>query len=378
MKPTFSIKSLSNGKEYAADWSEILEDLSISDQSDGKVDTLRVLLSDIGQTLEVPSRGDKIRVGIGEDGVLLLVGIYVIDEIGLEGPPCQIEIVGKALPLDNAAGWAAMQTRRSRSWDNITLGKLVAGIAAEHGLTPAVAPELASVTVPHIDQTSESNVSLLTRVARTYDGIFKVTSGKIVLASTNGGSMSGTAMPDLAVKYGIGMRYKCKFVQSTDFGCVKTEYHDLNTGETKAVISGIEAPSSKVFRDSTMQPDAATAKHRAKSRLKGFKKGSHGLSLDLPGLWQATCQQGVQTTGFRPEINGKWIIKKVEFCLSRSAGLRTRLDCEVPGSATGTAQPLGGIVPAGAPLGEADGSDDPDAPDTGEEHDSTEPTVTDS
>jgi len=378
MTPAFKIVSLGNGQNYADDWSSILEDLSVSNQSDGKADILRVLLSDTAGTLSVPSKGDKVKVALGEDGNLLWIGIYVIDEIGIEGPPDKIEIVGKACPFDDAAGWAAMQTRRSRSWDNITLGQLVAGIAAEHGLTPAVASELQNVTVSHIDQTSESNINLLARLARTYDAVFKPASGRLVFATTNGGAISGSAMPALAIVRGAGMRFKCKFVQSTDFACVKTEYHDLNTGETKAVQSGIESQSAKVYRDAAMQPDEATAKHRAKSRLKGFKKGSHGLALDLPGIWQATCQQSVQASGFRPEVNGQWIVKKVEFNLSRSTGLRTRLDCEAPGTATGTAQTLGGIVPASAPLDNADGSDDVETPNDGEEQDNTEPTETDS
>ncbi len=78
------------------------------------------------------------------------------------------------------------------------------------------------------------------------------------------------------------------------------------------------------------QPDEGSAKAAAEAALKDHNRGSRTVSLDLPGLWPVTAEQRVTLAGFRAEMNGPWIAKRVEITLSKQGGLRTRLDLEDP------------------------------------------------
>jgi len=71
---------------------------------------------------------------------------------------------------------------KTRSWDATTLGKLVETIAGEHGYTPKVDPELGAIPIPHLDQTAESDMALLTRLAAKHDAVAKPVAGFLVLA----------------------------------------------------------------------------------------------------------------------------------------------------------------------------------------------------
>ena len=68
---------------------------------------------------------------------------------------------------DPAKGKRDFQTQKTRSWPvNTTIGAMVSKMAGEHGMTPATSPELANVQLPHIDQSAESDINLLVRLAK--------------------------------------------------------------------------------------------------------------------------------------------------------------------------------------------------------------------
>ncbi|XHF80608.1 hypothetical protein R3J30_02130 [Xylella fastidiosa subsp. multiplex] len=50
-------------------------------------------------------------------------------------------------------------------------------MAAEHGMTWAISPSLTGVALPHIDQTEESDINVLLRLAQRYDAIAKPAGG---------------------------------------------------------------------------------------------------------------------------------------------------------------------------------------------------------
>lgn len=337
-RPTFSI--INKGVEKSGDYAPILEELVLTDSTTEKADAIKIKISDIGNRIELPTKGEKITVSIGQDGTMTRTGIYVIDGVRLVGPPDIIEITGAACPFSDADTLTAMQSRKSRSWDNITLGQLVSGIAGEHGLTAAVSSEFAPVNVPHVDQTAESDNNLLTRMARLYGAVFKPTFQKLVFTRGGEGNTStGAPVGTLAIARGIGMKYDATFSKRTNFTGAKVCYHDCDAGETGDFTAGLNDDEKKLYREGKLEASAPQAKAKAWSKLRELKRGSQIVTVDLPGCWKATAEQKVSLTGWRKEINGIWIAKKVVFTLTRGAGWRTKIDCEIPvAPSSGTAE----------------------------------------
>lgn len=82
-----------------------------------------------------------------------------------------------------------------------------------------------------------------------------------------------------------------------------------------------------------LYPDEESAIAAAEAAITNNNRGSRVVSLDLPGLWPVSAEQRVVLAGFRSEMNGPWIAKRVEVSLSKGQGLRTRIDFEDPDAA---------------------------------------------
>ncbi len=233
MRPAFSV--VSKGKEYAQDLAPILLDLTVIDQSNEEADTFSLTVSDIGGKIALPEDGAVVEIGVGLGGQIVKLGSFVVDEVSLAGPPDTITISGKSAAFVATEGWRSIKTRKSRSWDNITIGDLVKGIAGEHGVEAVVAPEMASITLPHLDQTDESDLNLLTRMARKYGAIFKPTHGKLVFAPGNGAAASGAEMAGVTITRGKGMVFTARLSSRTTHKRAKAKYHDNKSGKTEVV-----------------------------------------------------------------------------------------------------------------------------------------------
>jgi phage protein D len=335
MTPYFTVFNAGQNRDYSA----ILLELYLTDESKEKSDSVSFRLSDVGGVIALPKKGEMIQVSIGQDGQAVKQGQYVVDDVDIEGPPDSITVSGSACPFQNASSWIAMQTRRTRSWDNITLGTLVQGIAAEHGLQAACDPALASIAITHLDQTRESNMNLLTRQARLYAGVFKPVNGTLAISAFGtGNTVAGAAMPVVNIARAPGMKSQCKISKKLDFDDARASYVDVANGKTTTVnaagqtVTDASVGTTKVHHDNHTQPDAMRALSVAKSKLRSFKSGSCTLHLDLPGAtWAVTAEQQVNLTGWRPEVSGLWITKRVEIRLDRQSGLRTIIECETPG-----------------------------------------------
>jgi hypothetical protein len=335
--PYFQIQTVGTGANGTngpwQDYSGIMLDLMVTDESKEHSDQFEVKLSDAGNHIILPQRGQQVLIQIGQDGKALKSAMYVIDEVDIEGPPDVIQIRGSACPFANAQTLTAMQTRRSRSWDNITLGSLVQGMAAEHGLTAAVDSSLSETQVDHVDQTDESNMNFLVRMARRYGAVFKPVKGALALAAIGGGMGlgSGAALPVVPITRGPGMKWRCAISKRADFDGVQTSATDVPGGGSTDASAGSTGTGSKVFRDATKHPSLDVAQRAAKSKLRFFKMGSCALELNLPGCLAVSAEQKLQLTGWRPEVSGAWVAKKITVTLSKNAGLRTLIECETPG-----------------------------------------------
>jgi phage protein D len=77
---------------------------------------------------------------------------------------------------------------------------MVTRIAAEHGLLPKVSEALGAVSVIHLDQNEESDLHLLTRLARESGAVAKPVAGYLLFVSRGEAkSASGRELPTIKV-----------------------------------------------------------------------------------------------------------------------------------------------------------------------------------
>nr|WP_250114055.1 contractile injection system protein, VgrG/Pvc8 family [Escherichia coli] len=70
--------------------------------------------------------------------------------------------------------------KREVSWHDVTVERVVSAIAHRYGLKPQISEMLMDIEIDHADQTEESDMSFLTRMAEMLGAITTVKSGNLL------------------------------------------------------------------------------------------------------------------------------------------------------------------------------------------------------
>lgn len=201
--PEFRVSA--NAADITAAIKDRLISLRLTDEMGFQSDMLQIVLSDHdpAKPIQKPPKGAELEVWLGYDGQVERMGMFVADEVETAGWPRTMTIRARAAAYEQTPkGKTDLQTQKVRSWPGLTkLGDMVSKIAKEHGMQPAVAKSLASITLPHLDQTEESDISFLVRVLKQYDAVVKPSGGKLTVAKRGESqTVSGDAMPTITLK----------------------------------------------------------------------------------------------------------------------------------------------------------------------------------
>lgn len=319
MTPAYRIAV--NGKNITDTVSPLLVSLSINDEAGLKSDQVTLTLDDRDQQIEAPNTGAKMKVAIGylETG-LIEQGEYTVDEVTAEGPPDALIIRAKAADMGGD-----MKAPREKSWHLTTLGGIIKAVAETHKLTPVIPEELASIAVPHADQT-ESDYQFLTRLAAENGATFKVANGRLVFAKRlSGKAASGQSLPAITIERQQVSSFSATISDRQRYKSVKAFWHDKLTAERIPVTIGEGFPQYSITDQTFPTADEATA--AAKSKLDAMTSTADAVSLQMPGRADVFAEQPVKISGFKRKIDGDYVAVSVRHNMSRS-GFTTAVELE--------------------------------------------------
>lgn len=321
-RPDFSLSA--DGNDITTVIQKNLISLTLTDNAGSESDRLAITVS-LPDSVATPKKGAVLRLGLGFNGELIDKGQYVVDEVTSSGPPRRVQIVANAAPMDNRKQPGSLQTQKTRSFDDVTLGDLVKIVASDHGLVPRINSELDSIKITHVDQVGESDMNLLTRLAKRYGAVSKPANGYwLFLKEGEGKSASGKALTSITIQPHQVTTWQCRFSSRNDVRRVVATYHDLESGDTKEVSTGIGEPE---FRIVFKYPNYEEAEAAVLARAKSVKSGSDTLDVTMPArssLMALVAEGHVSLDGFGDVEDGNWRLKSVEWSLSES-GLQLRL-----------------------------------------------------
>ncbi len=319
--PAFRIQA--DGADITTQIKTRLLSLRISDEAGMTSDSLELTLDDRGGTLELPRTGANLRVYLGyEQSGLSDMGAYTVDELDLQGPPLTMSIRARAADFRQA-----FKAPKTRTWHDTTLGEIVETVARENGYQPRISVALARIRIAHVDQTDESDIHLVTRLARQYDATAKPTGGALVFVEK--GSLvtpTGKAMPKIRLSARDLKNWRATLPERGKYPAVKAQYHDRDQAKRVSVTSGSGEP---VFTLKRTYPDAAQAEHAAAAKLAAFDRGLATLSLTLPGRPELAAESALVLSGVRSGVDGTWAMTRVEHRLDAS-GYVCDVEAEVP------------------------------------------------
>lgn len=286
-------------------------------------DQLDLTVSDHDGILALPRHGVTVDVSLGWDTTgLTSMGTFTVDEIEHSGTPDKLVIRARSAKLASA-----IREKRVQSWHQLTVGSLVDQLAGRNGLTPRVAPSLASIMVDHIDQTSESDLNILTRIGKLYDAVATVKAGYLLFAPIGAGiSANGHAFPTVRLTRADGDHHRYHVADRDAYTGVRAHWHSVGAAKKQSVIAG-NKKTLKTLR--TVYATEADAMHSAKAEWQRVQRGIATFALDLArGRADLYPEIPVRVSGFKPDIDATaWLASRVEHKLD-SAGFTTSIECE--------------------------------------------------
>ncbi len=310
------------------DISDLLRDrllaLNISDRAGVESDTVEIHLDDRDARIALPPKEAKLEVSLGyEEEGLVGMGVYTVDEIELEGPPDTLIIRAKGADM-----LGGLKEQKTRSWDDVALGDLVATVAAEHGLKARVGERLRTVRVSHLDQTGESDLHFLTRLAKDYGAIAKPAGAFLLFVPRGEGkSAAGKPVPHVTLRREDTRDHRVTLADRGKYGGVVANWCDTDAGTRTPVQVGWGKPLYTLRHD---YPDADAAKAAARAEFEALNQGLATASLTLsPGNPMLSAEGRLTLKGFRSGVDREWIATRVDHELSDS-GYTTRVEAETP------------------------------------------------
>ncbi|MFC7332737.1 contractile injection system protein, VgrG/Pvc8 family [Rhodocista pekingensis] len=313
---------LADGADITARMRDRLLRLTLTDEAGIASDTLEVELDNRDGALALPRTGAELSLSLGWAGQgLTPMGLFTVDEVRSSGPVRTLTIAAKAADVR-----ASYKAPRTRSWHDTTLGDLVRSVAGSHGLVPAVAPGLASIPVPHLDQTAESDMALLTRLARDHDAVAKPANGRLVFVPRGEAkTVSGRSLPPASLSPEDGITsWTATLSDRGRYGAVTAHWHDPSTAERRSVTVGGDEPTLTLPH---AFPTEDAARRAAAAKLAALSRGTARLRLTCPADLTLAAEVRLTVSGLDAAADGTWTITKATHTLS-GAGFTTEIEAE--------------------------------------------------
>jgi phage protein D len=310
-----------NGRDITASLVGRLISINLTDNRGMEADQLDIQLSDHDGLLAIPPRQAVVRLWLGwSDTGLVDKGSYTVDEVEHSGAPDTLNIRARSADLGTG-----MARKRERSWHAQTLGDIVRAIAVEYGLNPLIEVALAAIGLPHLDQTSESDLNLITRIAREHDAIASIKAGRLLFLPTGAStSASGLTLPHISLTRADGDQHRYQEADRDSYTGAKASYYDSKSAQRLEAIAGTDE-NAKALRHTYANRDSAL--RAARAEWQRLQRGSATLSYTLAkGRPELIPELTYSLTGIKAEIGAIiWLGGNVSHSFSTEA-FTTSLD----------------------------------------------------
>ncbi|ENT7588752.1 contractile injection system protein, VgrG/Pvc8 family [Escherichia coli] len=239
--------------------------------------------------------------------------------------------------------------KREVSWHDVTVERVVSAIAHRYGLKPQISEMLMDIEIDHADQTEESDMSFLTRMAEMLGAITTVKSGNLLFIMPGGGvNAQGQPLPSFAITRSSSDRHQFRIADREAYTGVRAYWLDLNYGKKKKVsVKRRKPPKPKKEKSSSREGDymegaegnvfvlrktyqnEQAARRAAAAKWQQLQRGAASFSITLArGRAELYPEMHGTVTGFKSDIdNQDWIIAKAEHTIDNS-GFTTQLELE--------------------------------------------------
>ena len=324
-----------NNKPLNALISSRILSVTVTDNRANEADELSIVLDDSDGALELPKRGVKLncKMGfVGED--IHDKGDFVVDETEWSGTPDLITVKASSANFKSK-----IKEAKSKSYHRKKFGEIASEVAKNHELTLVMTADLKAINLAHVDQTNESDLNLLQRLAKQNGAEMAVKKDRLLIFKAGSAkTASGKNLPAITLTRNDGDQFRySEQDRESDYTGVSAGYQDLGKATRKRVTSGSPEKrgggndsntKTKVIKGTFASK--AEAQRAADAKMAEIKRQMAKFSITTAyGIPEISTESPVKLDGFKTEINKlKWIVEKATHSYAKSGGLTTQLELE--------------------------------------------------
>lgn len=304
--------------------------LTLTDNKGMEADQLDIEIDDSDGQVEIPRRGVKLTLALGWAGRPLTdKGVFVVDEVSHQGAPDKLTISARSADLR-----AGLRTQKEKSWHAQALGEIVTAIARANQLKPVISAKFMTLQVGHVDQSNESDMAFLTRLAKSNGAVATVKAGKLLFfAEGKATTASGKPLTPVFIDRSDGDQHEWSESDRESYTGVTAQWQDKKTGKKTSETAGSK-DNVKTLRH--VYVSAKNARRAAFAELRKLASASSNLKMTLAiGRPDLFPEMLVIFSGFKSMIGDTtWIINRLTHRLDDS-GLTTGVEATAHVSSVG-------------------------------------------
>lgn len=317
-----------NGKDVSSDLTPYLEQVNYTDRVIGESDEISITLDNTDGKWGAewyPTKGDKIRLKMGWDDLLVDCGEFTIDELELSGPPSIVQLKGIATWVTSA-----MRTRASKAHETKTLKQIVQAYAAKHGLTHVGTIE--TIQIARETQHQETDLQFLKRLADEYGFSFGIRGKQLVFDSIY---KMEDGLPVMELDLESFKQYSFRDKTEGTYKKASVKYQNPKDGKVvSATVNRVENKDGVAFNEiasadelvvhsKAENPGQAQAKAKAALHKANSKQQTGNVSLEGEPLLVAGNPFTLNNAG---SFSGKWFIEVATHTFTKGEGYTTSLE----------------------------------------------------
>lgn len=298
--------------------------ITVTDNRSDTADELEITLDDHDGALNLPKRGVNLHVWMGWADGLYDKGQFTVDESDWEGTPDIITVKARAADFTST-----LKVGNRQSYHQQTFGQIASIIAQKHKLTLNMTDALKNINLEHVDQTDESDIHLLTRLAKAYGAEVSIKQKRLLIFKAGTAkTSSGKPLPKILITRADGDKpHYSENDRDHDYTGVVAYYQDDDKARRTGVHVGDDT-KEKRLRGTYASPEQAEAAANAeKDRL---NRNMATFTLTKPiGMPEISTESPVELQGYKPQIDKlDWIVSRAIHHLEVKGGITTDLELE--------------------------------------------------
>jgi hypothetical protein len=285
--------------------------LSVTDKSGIESDGYQLTLDNRDGKISIPNTGVKISISAGIEQLYYL-GSFTVDSVSESGPVRTLTLSGSSADLT-----AQLKSHQQANWDNTKLEDVLNTIAVRHKLELALHDRFKAITIEHLDQTGESDLALITRLAKDYNALFKIADSKLIFTQKQAAqTLNGKQMPAQLIDVKSLTQWQYQQSERSEVTQVKSKWRDKEESNERWEALGEKGVLHIINTLFRSKIDAIEA---AKSQLEKLQSSKETLSLTMAVTKKTPlirAEHRIMVSELNPSANGEWVAESVTHNIS--------------------------------------------------------------